>query len=312
MKKMILAAAFLLGATGGAFAEYPDKTITIVVPNGAGSTLNAVARVYEPYLEAALGVPVKVEVMPGAGTTLGSRHVIESKADGYTLLMSNENLLGVFGQNKLAPYQLDSLTPVVKAGGLPIVLIGRPGMDGNPLDILKASSNEKKLTTAVQIGALSHLLILDLAAKSNASFRLIHQGGGEQIKAALAGKIDMTVLTVSAAKQHHKAGTLKAMAVGSENRLDVMSDVPTFKELGLDVNFKISWLFFAPKGTPADRIKKLEAAFTAAFNNPEMESKYAEMTMVDRTLLTGEALTAYINKQAEIMRGLAVSSGLRK
>ncbi|WP_306256583.1 tripartite tricarboxylate transporter substrate binding protein [Pararhizobium sp. IMCC21322] len=311
-KKLVLATAILFGVTGAALAEFPEKPITIVVPNGAGSTLNAVARVYEPYLEAELGVPVNVEVMPGAGTTLGSRHVIESEPDGYTILMSNENLLGVFGQNKLDPYQLDSLTPIVKAGGIPTVLVGRPGMDGDPLELLKASSSEAPMIAAVQIGALSHLVMLDLAAKSGATFRLIHQGGGEQVKAALAGKVDVTVLTVVAAKQHHEAGTLKVMAIGTQERLDIMPDVPTFAELGLDVNFKISWLFFVPKGTPADRVEKLEAAFTGAFNNPEVEAKYAEMTMVDRTLLTDEALTEYVEKQANLMKHLAETSGLRK
>jgi len=307
-----LATAILLGTTGAALAEFPEKTITIVVPNGAGSTLNAVARIYEPFLEEQLGVAVNVEVMPGAGTTLGSRHVIESDPDGYTLLMSNENLLGVFGQNKLDPYKLDSLIPIVKAGGLPVVLIGRPDMEGAVLDILDASSEEEELIVAVQIGALSHLNILDLEAKSDAHFRLVHQGGGEQIKAALAGQIDMTLLTVPAARQHHEAGTLRIMGVDSDERLDFMSDVPTFDELGLDVNFAISWLFFAPAGTPADRVDTLEAAFTAAFNSPEMEAKYTEMSMIDRVLLTDEALTAYIDQRAAIMTDLAISSGLRK
>lgn len=311
LRRLMALTAIAVGISGAAHAEFPEGPITIVVPNGAGSGLNRLARVFEPALEANLGVPVNVEVMPGAGTTLGTRHVIEAEPDGYTILVTNENLLGVFGQNKIDPYGLDDLELIAKAGGTPTLLVSRTGLEGDPVDILKSSSGDSKLKAAVQIGAVSHIVMLDLAAKSGAEFQIIHQGGGEQNTSIIAGTTDVTVLTVSNAAQHYEAGTMRVMATGAQERLEQMPDVPTFDELGLDVNFSLTWLFFAPKGTPEAVIERLADAFEAAFNDAEVANQYVQSSMLDRVFLRGSAAEEYVVKKAKVFEDLAVEAGLR-
>lgn len=260
-----LAAVVALGLfAGGAKAEYPEKPISLVLPLGAGGSHDLNSRVFTSIIPQYLDNAMIVKLMPGASGQKGTAHVAKSKPDGYTLLFTH-NFFDQLQQHvtKLpyAPSDFETVVRLNYATPSIVVLASSPhktlkGM----LEWGKNNPNKLKFGHSGNWGAImvpGALLLSEAGVKATL---IPHKGGGPTMKALLAGDVDFTMAFPSVVgAQGDKLRVLASL--GTER---TYKDVMTLKELGYTPTVGLmNRVVMAPKGMPAERMKKLRDAFSA-------------------------------------------------
>lgn len=283
MKKLL--STLLLGMTlcGAAYAEYPEKPITAIVPFPPGGSTDAIARAIGPKVTQKLGQPFVVENRPGATGAIGAGMLKRAAADGYTIMVAS---IGVYAVNpvlqKSLPYDpskdFDLLTVAVRA---PNVLVAPPSFAPNNVAELIAylKKNPEKVTFASSgAGSSDHLTaaLFWQQTKTN-GIHVPYKGGAPAITDLLGGHADVSFQNINVVLNHIKAGKLKALAVTGDKRAAVLPQVPTLAEAGVKDVDVYSWqAVAAPKGLPANVKTKLHGAIVGALNDPELKSKLTE------------------------------------
>jgi len=273
----ILAAAALTAGAAQA-AEFPSAPITIVVPFPPGGPTDTTARLAGKALARQLGQPVVVENRAGAGGTVGSTHVAQSKPDGYTLLWASTSSLGVAPglYPKLAYSPIDSFAHIGLVARSPILLVVRSSLPVNTLQELTAySANHRVAYGSAGNGSINHLTGEWFKEVSGA--KLLHvpyKGGAPALADMLGGQIEMTLETITVVRPYLETGRAKVLATGGATRSPDMPQVPTVREIyGHDFE-SYSWTgLVAPAGTPAAVVRRLNAALQAAQDDPELASQ---------------------------------------
>ncbi|TFZ05462.1 tripartite tricarboxylate transporter substrate binding protein [Ramlibacter henchirensis] len=278
-------AAVLAGAAGRLFAQakYPERPITIVVPTAPGGTTDFTARLISEPLSRALGQPVVVDNKPGASGNIGNQIVARAKPDGYTLLLAysgyqvgNPHLFKKAGWDPIKDF-----APVAMLTRAPQVLAAKASLPANNLRelIAYAKANPGKLNYASSgNGSIQHIageLFKQLTGTSLT--HVPYKGSGPAVQDLLGGQVDLFITTPAAVVSQVKADKLKALAVTSQTRLISLPQVPTAAESGLQ-NFNLdSWFaLYAPAGTPADIVQRLNAEIGKILSAPEVRKKAEE------------------------------------
>ncbi len=291
-KKTLLAAATALAciAPAAAQADYPNQAITFIVPYAAGGSSDTRSRQLAQHMAETLGVPIVVENRPGASGNIGTAQIARAKPDGYTIGLGNFAPMSV---NK-ALYG-DSLPFDPTKDIQPIALIERGAMvlavnSSSPYasaeDLVKdAKADPNKLNYgSTGAGGASHL-ITELF-KQRAGFEATHipyRGGAPAVNDLLGGNIDMYLELASLFIPHLNADQprIRALAISAESRVAALPDLPTFKELGIDLVGSNWFGVVAPAGIPEDVLAKLNAAVNQALSNEDyrkvVESQGAEV-----------------------------------
>lgn len=275
-----LLAAATLAATVLAFgqaaqAEYPERPLRIVVPFTPGGGTDIVARQLAKSLGDDLGQTVVVENRAGGSTIIGTENVAKSAPDGYSLLMATfAHAVNPAIQEKL-PYDTDrAFAPVAMIGKSPNVLVvSAKSPFKSVADLLAhARAHPGKLTFGSYGNGTSAHLAGELF-KSQGKLDILHvpyKGSGPAINDLIGGQIDMIFSTSASVSAQVKAGQLRALAVTTRKRSPLYPDVPTVAESGLPDYFVDSWYaVFAPAGTPADVVARLNQGIRSAADQPE-------------------------------------------
>ncbi|TAG75693.1 MAG: tripartite tricarboxylate transporter substrate binding protein BugD [Burkholderiales bacterium] len=302
----IAAVTFAAVAAAAAFA-YPDKPVSVVVPFAAGGPTDVVARSLAQALGAQLKGSFVVENVGGAGGTIGAGKVARAAGDGYTLLFHHIGMSTAPSlYRKLDFKPTEDLIPIGAVVDVPMTLIAKPQMaQGSVKDLLGyVRANKDKINLAnAGIGSASHLcgLLLQNALKTDVT-TVPFQGTGPAMTALLGGQVDLMCDQSTNTTGRIKGGKVKAYAVTSKGKLANFPELPTLaSELpGFEVG--VWHILYAPKGTPADVIKKLEAGLQAAIKDPGFASKMkdlgAEIMPADKQTSAG----AKAHLQAEIAK----------
>ena len=284
-----LAAATVLCALAGSTAaqSYPTRPIRLVVPYPPGGPLDSAARALAERVKEPLGIVV-VENRPGAGGNIGVDQVAKSAPDGYSLV------IGAVATHAINPWLFSRLpydpikdfAPITLVAHVPNVLVMTPER-AEQLNIRSARdlvayarANPGKLNYASGgNGSAGHMA--GELLKSQARISAVHipyAGAAPAQLGLLAGQTDFMFDNLASALTQVKGGKLRAFAVTTARRSDSMPDVPTMAESGLP-GFDVSTWFgvFAPAGTPAAVVDRLNHAFTAALQSPEMRERLARM-----------------------------------
>ncbi|HUG25431.1 tripartite tricarboxylate transporter substrate binding protein [Piscinibacter sp.] len=275
--RLALAAAATLAATT-AFAAFPEKPVHLVVPFAPGGGTDLIARTLGAGMSRELGQQVIIDNKPGAGTIIGTDLVARSTPDGYTIVMASfAHAVNPSLVPKL-PYAHDkAFTPITLIGRGPNVLVVRADSPHKSVaDIVAAGkANPGKLTFASQgNGTSAHLageMFMNLA-----KVQMVHvpyRGAGPAITDLLGGQVDMIFGTAAAVSTMVDSGKLRALGVTTAQTSAAFEGVPT---IGATVpGFAVeSWYgLYAPAGTPAEAIQKLNAAAKKAAHNPEFSKK---------------------------------------
>jgi tripartite-type tricarboxylate transporter receptor subunit TctC len=266
-----------------AFAQYPTRTVKIVVPFDAGGTVDAVARVLASRLNAKWNVPVIVENRPGAGNTIGAGAVARAEPDGYTLLFANTSVSTNPSLFKSLPYDtLRDLAPVVYLSPSPNILLAQQALGiGSLKDLIALAKTRaaKPLSYATVGRGSAHHFCMELL-KSQASIDLLHvpyRGVAPAVVAMTRGEVDLYCSDIPGALNLVKGGKIVPLGITSAKRAPVFPDIPTFAEAGLPHYSATGYVgIMTTGGTPADVVQTLNTAINEIVRDPDFSQRFAE------------------------------------
>jgi tripartite-type tricarboxylate transporter receptor subunit TctC len=273
----VLATA-LIGTSAAVAQDYPRKQIELVVPFVAGGTTDSIARLIAQRFSDSWGQTVVVNNRPGGGSTIATNVVAKAAPDGYTLLITTIGFAITAGLQKLPYDPIKDFAPITELASLPLMLVVHSSVPAANLKefIAVAKSKPGGWDYASSGSGTSPHLATEMF-KSMAGIDLVHvpyKGNAEAMNALLGGHVKIYFALVPAVLQHVRAGTLRALAVTTEQRLPYLPDVPTIAEQGFPGYEISSWQgAFAPARTPKDVIAKINGELVRMVNAPEVRAR---------------------------------------
>lgn len=323
MKKTVLTmatGALLAGLAfaGSALAQaYPTKPITVVVPFSAGGPTDTVARLLAEAMSKDLGQQVVIQNVGGAGGTLGAGQVATAPADGYTLLLHHIGMSTAPSLYRSLPYDpTTDFAPIGLITSVPMTLVARKDFEPTTLAELMAyiKANGENITYAhAGIGSASQLCGMLLMDSLDTQMTTVpYQGAGPAMTDIIGGQIDMICDQTTNTTSQIQAGEVKAYAVTSQNRLTNLPDLPTTKEGGLNLEIGVWHGLYAPAGTDAAIIARLEASLQTALADETVIGRFAELGTypVTRDEATPAALAQMLASQIELWRAVIEAAGV--
>lgn len=275
----------LTAAAASAQDVYPSRPISMIVPFPPGGVADITGRPTAAALEKVLKQPVTINNRPGAGGKVGNAAVANAKPDGYTIMMALSSVSVLPEADKLfdlkPAYTLDQLAPVALISADPVILVVHPAVPAKTLPELVALARQKQgqlsFSTSGVYGAL-HLPMEMFLHALNLKMRAVHStGGGPAITMVLGGHVDMTVGGPAAITAQVNAGKLRPVVGWGARRHEAFPNVPTFKELGYDIEYYIWAGMFAPKATPEPVMRVLRDATRKAVEDPDFRTSMARV-----------------------------------
>lgn len=294
---------------------YPSHAITLVVPYPAGGSADVLARAIGQRLGERLHQAVVVENHAGAATAIGAKDVARAAPDGYTLLLGTVSSQAINpAMNKVGYDPVADFTPIAPIGSIPFVLVANPAshLDSVADVIARAKAKPGELAYAsAGIGTSNHLAG-ELFA-SDAHIKLLHvpyKGSAPALTDVLAGHVPLMFDLQATSLAHVRAGRLKALAVTSPKRSDLLPDVPTMAEGGLPGYDVSAWFgLFAPAGVPKPIVDKLNAEMSAIIASPEMKKRLQGLG-VSADVSSAPEYAAFVKREAAKWAATVKSAGL--
>lgn len=271
---------FSSAAESPAQESYPNRSITLVAPFPPGGVADLTARPVAAAMEKVLKNPVVVVNKTGAAGAVGMSFVANSKPDGYTLLMSLSSISIIPEADKLferkPAYTMDQLIPIALISADPTIFVvnaARPWKSVKEfVEDAKKRPGDISYSSSGVYGTL-HMAMEMLSHAAGISLKHVpYAGAGPALTAILGGHVDTLASGPAVVIPQIKAGKLRPLAGWGEKRVAALGDLPTFKELGYDIEFYIWAGMFAPRGTPAPVMKKIRDSVKQAVNTTEFKA----------------------------------------
>jgi tripartite-type tricarboxylate transporter receptor subunit TctC len=273
----------LLGASASAedAANYPNRSVMMIVPFAPGGASDFVARMIQPGVSQILGQQIVVDNRAGAAGIIGTDAAARAAPDGYTAFLGNIGTIsinpGVNANMRVRPDK--DLAPVTICADTPSILITRPDFPANTVSELVAyvKANQGKVTFASPGSSTLNRLEMEVF-KKDAGLDMVHVpykgGAGPAVMDVLAGHVDLMFTTLSSVMEFVKAKSVKALAVTTRERMADLPDMPTMYELGWKNLVTSSWQgVLVPTGTPQPIVEKLRAAVVKVLADPEIQAR---------------------------------------
>jgi tripartite-type tricarboxylate transporter receptor subunit TctC len=283
MKKWIaLVAAVLAVNCAPASAQYPNRTIRIVVPLAAGGNVDLIARAIAEPLSKALGQQVIVENRPGAAALVGTQLVAKALPDGYTLLAHANTFASAAVINANPGYDpVKDFAGISLTCKIPMVMVVHPGVPAQTaqefIALLKSKPGELAYATSGN-GSTGHIAA-ELFSRA-AGVKMLHvpyKGNSQSLVDVMAGQVPMMFDQVSTSIQHVASGKLRPLAVSTMTRSVALPNVPTLNEAGLTGFEDSTWNgLFAPAGTPPEILARLQQEVAKIVRSPELQKRFGE------------------------------------
>lgn len=278
-------AASAPGSVWGQSAEsdYPNKQVRFLVPFSTGGSTDLVARLFAEKLSEKWGQDIIVDNRPGAGGSIGGQALVTADPDGYTLMVTNPgpSMLSVM-LRKDAPYEPKDHTPVVYIGSAPLIIVANPDFEpDNASELVEyARENPGKVhwgssgtnsNPHVSLEVFKHVTDTDIV-------HVPYKGSGPALTDVVAGTIHTSYTTTVTADGLIKSGDVKVLAVAGANRQEVISDVPTLTEQGIEGANAIVWIgMVAPPGTPQEIIDKVNRDMNEAMQLQDVQNMFKKL-----------------------------------
>jgi len=280
MRRIALLAAALLSCASLCAQDYPSKPITMIVPFPPGGVADIVGRPLASVMQKSMKQPIVVVNRTGAGGAVGMAAVAKSAPDGYTILMglSSISIFPVSDRinGKEPPYELQDFAPIALVTADPTVLVVRADEPYKTVKdfvaAAKARPGKINYSSSGVYGTLHVAMEIFANAAGIQLFHVPYQGGGPAVTALLAGQVEASAQGPATVIGHIKGGKMRALASWGTERLKLLPDIPTFKELGYDAEFYIWSGLFAPAATPAPILARLREAVREAANSQDFRA----------------------------------------
>jgi tripartite-type tricarboxylate transporter receptor subunit TctC len=297
-------------------ADWPTKSIRVVVPYAAGSATDLVPRTVFEQVGQQVGHSFIIENRPGGGTTVGTGQVKQSDPDGHTILVHSNAIVTVPAIQTNVNYDpvkdFSGLTPL---GNVPLVLVVAPSKGMKTLKELIDKAKERRGEInygAAGIGTPPHLAMERFRLAAGFEGQLIpFKGAPEALTETMTGRIDMYFAPITPALPLIRDGKVLALAVSSSKRASALPDVPTTIEAGVPDSDMDFWVgAFVPKQTPRDVVAKMQSEIVKAINNPATKAKLTTLG-VEQMLMTPDAFDTRIAKEADLAVKLAKAANIK-
>ena len=309
--------AAVLGHAGA--QDFPNRTLTMVMPYAAGGPGDTITRVFAGAMKKHLGQQIVVDNTAGASGAIGTAKVARAKPDGYTLLMIHVSHATNTVMYKSLPYHaVDDFEPIGRATSGPMLIATRNDFPAKNLqefvDHLKANGPKVSLAHA-GVGSASHLCGLMMMNALNVKLNEIpYKGTGPALTDLMGGQVDVLCDQTSGTVPPVKTGKIKAVASAGKARLPQLPDVPAISEAGVEgFEINISFGLYAPKGTPKPVLEKLTSALQKSVTDPDVRQRLEAMgiSAVSADLARPEALRAHLKNEIDTLGGLLVKAGVK-
>lgn len=299
-------------------AEFPERTITMVVPYAAGGSTDVLGRVLAKVLSAHLKQQVVVENVGGAGGTIGTSRVAKSNPDGYTILFHNMGHATAPSLYRGLSYDpVESFEPIGSVADVPMILVARKdfGPKTLPEVIAYARANPDKITIAnAGVGSTTHLCSVLLGSVTNTKMSAVpYKGTGPALNDLVGGHVDLLCDQPAATTGFITKGAIKPIALAARTRLNTLPEVPTFAESGLkDFELAVWHGLYAPKSTPKPVIEKLATALKVALKDGFVNERFAALGAQVATdkLATPDGLHAHVKAEVVKLGSALRSAGI--
>jgi tripartite-type tricarboxylate transporter receptor subunit TctC len=295
----VLAAAALSLASGTASAQAP---LRVILPVSPGSGVDTIMRAASPSLSKALGQPVVIENLAGAGGVTGTSVLVKAPADGQTIgVVSNNHVINPSVFKKMPFDSINDITPISVVGATPFVLVVNPKVPAKNVKelvaFLKAKPGAYNYASSGN-GTIIHLAAAMFVDEAGVDVKHIpYKGVGPMVTDLIGGQVELGVVALPAVLGHIKSGALRAIGVGSKTRAAAAPDIPTIAEQGLP-NYDVEGWFavVGPAKLPPEQVKRIHTAFVTAFGTPEVKDAMDKQGNVINPT-TPEAATQYFKSE---------------
>lgn len=298
----------LIAATGAAIAatamgtaaiaqDFPERPVEFIVPWSPGGGSDTLMRIVSNNIEPYLGQPMPVINMPGVSGTVGLKEAAQRDADGYTVAQVHEGLL-VSNATGITDINWDDFDPIAALTSSPQLLVVNADSPWTTFEEFAAyaAENPGEVKVGVTLAGVPHLHAAMIEDAAGVEFSYVgFEGTGERIRGLVGGHIDAAIGDIASAGEFVENGDLRFLAAGSPERLEQAPDVPTFMELGHDIELSVNRGIVAPKGTPEDRIAVIEGAL-AELQNDEDYLQGLENAGAEAVFRDSEAYRAYLER----------------
>ena len=295
---------------------YPARRITVIVPFGAGSGTDGVARIVTQRLAEVLKTTIVVENRPGASGAIGAVATARSAPDGYTLMFggssthaANPSLL------KSIQYSpTEDFAPIGRVGLFPYILAIHPGIEAKSVGELVALAKQKPGTMSfAYANALGQLAGEMFKRRAGIDIQAVpYKSSPEAITDVIAGRVSLIFNDVTATLPLARSGQLRALATITRDRSKLLAELPTIQEQGVDLGNLSAWTgLFAPKGTPPEVVEKLSGALRDILAEPAIRQRLAEIGFEEQWL-NAKDFGAFVAAENELWAALTKEAGIER
>ncbi len=321
MKRMTLALCLVAAAcavlsimAAPAMAEYPEKPITILCMSKPGSTMDLMGRKIAKISEKFVGQPMSVVTKAGGGGTVALAHLLKQKPDGYNILTIGIGYAFIMarGKTKMKPDDFAPICRLAQNVSMMAVNAQRPYDTWQKfVEYAKKHPNTIKMAHA-GVGQAHHVFWLRVKKAAGIELRDVpYHGGGPAVTSCVGGHNDAVVNNPSIIKPHMDTGKLKGIYVYGRKRVDIIPDVPTLKELGVDIEEYIWRGMITRAGVPRDRIEHIARAFKEMTKDPEW-IQFIKKFVWEPEYMGPDEFTKLINQDIKKGRETLIDVGLVK
>lgn len=313
--RLLIAALLVVSAAQSpAQDRYPRRPVTIIVPQAPGGANDTIARFIGQKLSEQIGQPFIVENRPGAGGNIGSAYATKAAPDGYTLLMtvSSAHVINSALYRNTGFDPVKDFVPIATVATAGYVLVANRSFAPNTvkelIDAATAKPGEIMFASAGN-GTLNHLIGEML--QQRAKIKLVHvpyKGAGPAVQDVVGGQIPISVQSLPSSLAFIKAGRLKVLAVTNEKRVAALPDVPTVGETLPGFGATPWYGLFAPAGTPAPVVARLQAEVAKALASPDLREKLAQQGC-DVFISTPQQFAALIKEELPRWAAIVKTAG---
>jgi tripartite-type tricarboxylate transporter receptor subunit TctC len=312
-----VAAPALIGVAS-ALADYPDRTVKIIVANTPGGPSDIVGRIVAAALQQSTGKTFIIENHGGAGGNIGMEYAARSEPDGYTILLATNAYSINYGLYNKVPYDpYKDFVAICELGGSPNIFVVKSDLPAKSMKefIAFARSNPEKVNASTSpIGTTPQLQLEVLKSRDNLPNleSVVFKGGGDAIEALLAGTVQLCSGSLAPSQPHIKAGSLRGLAICSEARWPDIPDVPTMAEAGYkDFTFAVDAVLMAPAKTPPAVVKWMEAETLKVLATPEIKDRFFQAGFFVRAK-GADAAWARVTKEITEFKDIIDKAAIKK